>query len=178
MFKDYYQILEVSYGTTASEIKSAYRKQALKWHPDKHQNMNVKSIMQDINEAYAILKDPDKRARYDQEYSFFKKTQVYQASNNGFKGKQNHQEYNQNSSDNFYEFRNKYKYDYEVKNEDLRDDIRNAQNYAKELVEQFFNELKRNSKLAAVGAWEGAKGYVYCLLILIFIGFVIKTCVS
>ena len=62
MFKDYYKILEISPDADSATVKAAYRKQALRWHPDRHPNMDVKSIMQDINEAYAILKDPRKRA--------------------------------------------------------------------------------------------------------------------
>jgi curved DNA-binding protein CbpA len=71
VFKDYYKILKISSDADSNAIKAAYRKQALEWHPDRHPDMDVKSIMQDINEAYAILKDPQKRARYDEEYKFF-----------------------------------------------------------------------------------------------------------
>lgn len=51
MFKDYYKILEISPDADSATVKDAYRKQALKWHPDRHPNMDVKSIMQDINEG-------------------------------------------------------------------------------------------------------------------------------
>ena len=90
MFKDYYKILEISPDADSATVKAAYRKQALRWHPDRHPNMDVKSIMQDINEAYAILKDPRKRARYDEEYKFLetlnivivpKRTPILQVNN-------------------------------------------------------------------------------------------------
>ena len=61
MFKDYYKILGIHRQASAQEIKSAYRAMSIKWHPDKNPNVNVTSIMQDINEAYAILKDEEKR---------------------------------------------------------------------------------------------------------------------
>lgn len=178
MFKDYYKILEISYDADIAAIKVAYRKQALKWHPDKHPNMDVKSIMQDINEAYAILKDPLKRARYDEEYKSFKN---YQSSNSEKKSNKSsshkHTSNQQYSSQNNNDFWYKYHYEYDVKNDNLKEDIRNAQEYASKLVDEFFSELKRNSKLAAEGAWNGAKGYIYGLIFLIIIGFLIRACV-
>lgn len=44
---------------------------SMKWHPDKNPDADVTSMMQDINEAYAILKNKEKRHRYDQEYALF-----------------------------------------------------------------------------------------------------------
>lgn len=61
MFKDYYKILGISRQASAQEIKSAYRTMSKKWHPDINPGMDVTSIMQDINEAYAILKDENKK---------------------------------------------------------------------------------------------------------------------
>ena len=72
MFKDYYKILGVSQQASIQEIKSAYRNMSMKWHPDKNPGVNVTEIMQDINEAYSILKDKIQRDRYDQEYNLFK----------------------------------------------------------------------------------------------------------
>ena len=65
---DYYDILGVSKGTSASEIKKAYRKQALEWHPDKHKDNKeaAEKRFKEINEAYQILSDVEKRRAYDQ----------------------------------------------------------------------------------------------------------------
>ena len=65
---DYYDILGVSRNATQEEIKRAYRKQALEWHPDRHQGADKEAAekrFKEINEAYQILSDPDKRAAYD-----------------------------------------------------------------------------------------------------------------
>lgn len=75
MFKDYYSILEVPDTSNIDEIKKAYKKQAIKWHPDKPQSSDTTQRMQDINEAYDILSNPVKRAHYDIEYLRFQKYQ-------------------------------------------------------------------------------------------------------
>lgn len=65
---DYYDILGISKGASADEIKKAYRKQALEWHPDKHATDKeaAEKRFKEINEAYQVLSDPQKRSQYDQ----------------------------------------------------------------------------------------------------------------
>jgi molecular chaperone DnaJ len=64
--RDYYEILEVSKTATDQEIKSSYRKLALKFHPDRNQgDKTAEEKFKEAAEAYAILSDGDKRARYD-----------------------------------------------------------------------------------------------------------------
>ena len=70
-FKDYYKILEISKNSSLEEIKIAYRKASIKWHPDKNAGRDTTLKMQEINEAYLILKDEDARKRYDIEYEKF-----------------------------------------------------------------------------------------------------------
>ncbi|QQS38998.1 DnaJ domain-containing protein [Candidatus Woesebacteria bacterium] len=64
---DYYDILGVSKNATDEELKKAYRKQAIEWHPDKHQSDKeaAEKRFKEINEAYQILSDKEKRAAYD-----------------------------------------------------------------------------------------------------------------
>lgn len=65
--KDYYKTLGVSKDASQDEIKKAFRKLARKYHPDVNRDdENATEKFKEINEAYEVLKDPDKRARYDQ----------------------------------------------------------------------------------------------------------------
>ena len=65
--RDYYEVLGVSKTASADEIKSAYRKLAMKWHPDRNpDNPEAKAKFQEASEAYEVLSNPEKRQRYDQ----------------------------------------------------------------------------------------------------------------
>ncbi len=64
--KDYYEVLGVSKSASTEELKRAYRKLALEWHPDRNKSSQAHDKFKEINEAYAVLSDPQKKQTYDQ----------------------------------------------------------------------------------------------------------------
>ncbi len=64
-FKDYYDTLGVERGVSDDDLRRAYRKLARKYHPDVSKEADAEARMRDINEAYDVLRDPAKRAAYD-----------------------------------------------------------------------------------------------------------------
>jgi len=63
---DYYKVLGVNRDTPQADIKKAYRRLARKYHPDVSKEANAEQHFKEIGEAYEALKDPEKRASYDQ----------------------------------------------------------------------------------------------------------------
>lgn len=63
--KDYYKILGVDRNADSRTIKKAYKRLALKYHPDVNKNPDATEKFKEITEAYAVLSDPDKRRKYD-----------------------------------------------------------------------------------------------------------------
>src|SRR5210317_875904 len=65
--KDYYEVLGITKNASAAEIKKAYRKMAIKYHPDKNpDDKEAEEMFKTAADAYEVLSDPDKKARYDQ----------------------------------------------------------------------------------------------------------------
>ena len=158
-FKDYYAILGIACSASADEIRSAYRAMSVKWHPDKNPGVDVTSKMQDINEAYAILKDAEKRARYDKEYALFT-GQIHMRK-----------EMSPEQNDD-----NEWRYSYDVHDEELKEDIKTARAYSEKIVSEFLKSLKSASKDAAKGAWEGARGWILGGVIFFIIGCIMRMC--
>lgn len=131
MFIDYYSILEIPQSASQADIKFAFKSQALKWHPDKNIGTDTTTKMQEINEAYLILKDIGARTRYDIEYSkyqeFEKQTQ-YQSTEKKY---EKHKKTKTKSRS----------YEYKVKDETLKKWMQNARKQAVDLAKQTLKEI-------------------------------------
>ncbi len=81
--QDYYEILEISHTATSDEVKKAYRKKAMQFHPDKNPgNKEAEEKFKEAAEAYSVLIDPEKRPLYDR----YGHEGIGRAGFNGFSG--------------------------------------------------------------------------------------------
>lgn len=84
--KDYYKILELEFGADILAVKKAYRRLALKYHPDKNSEPNASQKFIEITEAYEVLRDPLKKSEYDNLYqSYFRTKSQEQYSEQKYK---------------------------------------------------------------------------------------------
>lgn len=175
MFVDYYQILEIDISATPTEIKSAFKKQAIKWHPDRNIGINTTSKMQDINEAYLILKDSEARKRYNAEYIRYKE---YYAQKKQETGNRQKEKYKQREETNYKkEQEREPQYNYQFNDEILRNWMRNAKKQAVNLAIQTIKEMGELSiegtKAAGSKIIEWTLGYIVSGFILFLI---VKAC--
>ncbi|WED43577.1 DnaJ C-terminal domain-containing protein [Legionella cardiaca] len=102
-YKDYYQIMGLERNASPEDIKRAYRKLARKYHPDVSKEANAEAKFKELGEAYEVLKDPEKRAKYDQYGKYWKEQgQGY----NPQAGRQQYQHYEQEDMAGFEDFLN------------------------------------------------------------------------
>jgi DnaJ-class molecular chaperone len=161
MFCDYYEVLDILGPAATDEIKKAYRKQALKWHPDRNIGIDTSERMRFIVEAYTFLKDDEARSKYDVVYLKFKQSKnSYTIENSTKTGKE-------------------FEYNYTYNNEELYKWMQNAR-------EQSFEYLKVALKDFANIATEGGKTFINVLiqrilgfiLFSIIISIIVKSCKS
>jgi DnaJ-class molecular chaperone len=168
MFIDYYEILDIDVSSTQAEVKSAFKKQALKWHPDKNPGVNTNDRMRLIIEAHLILKDPEARKRYDAEYL---KHQAFKQSQK--------EEANKRSEEETFNTKKKTepKKEYTVTDDILNRWMENAAKQASEYLAQTLEDFKG---IASVGAKtfvnELATRLIGGVVIIIFLSLIAKGC--
>ncbi len=160
MFKDYYKILEINENSTENEIRVAFKRQAIRWHPDKNVGKDTTSIMQDINEAYLILKDKEAKEKYDIEYRLYKE---YQTKNEPTITVFNSETYNKESQSQKDE-------EYTVKDEILFNWMQSAHKQAVDLAKLTLDELFGMTK---AGLKAAGKEALFALIFLIVVSFLL-----
>lgn len=178
MFKDYYAILEVEVSATQEEIKAAFKRQALKWHPDRNIGQDTTSKMQDINEAKLILIDREARERYNKEFYKFRDYQRQKEDEKRQREKQREeQKYKEQKQ---YQETESQAKDYKVEDEILNKWMNNAKKQAVDLAKETIEDLKGMTKEGMKAASEKVGSQIPSLLIMavvfLIIALLIKTC--
>lgn len=164
------------------DIKSAFKKQALKWHPDKNVGKDTTSIMQDINEAKLILLDIEARERYNREYLKFKDFQRQKENESRQKEKQKEEQKNQKKTEEQKQHQEKSSQatDYKVEDEILNKWMNNAKKQAVDLAKETIENLKGMTREGMNAASDKVGSQIPSLLIMavvfLIIALSIKTC--
>ncbi len=176
MFVDYYAVLEVSPNASAQELKAAFKKCALKYHPDRNLGIDTTEMMQLINEAYLILKDSEARLKYDREYQRFKEFTENQAKEKEASNS-SHQQEEENERRNAQDSKKSSYYQsasFEVEDDLLSKWMENARrqavNLAKETIENFKGMSMEGGKAIGEAVIGGIFRYIGfgILMIIIF----------
>jgi len=184
MFRDYYAILEIEQNAIQEEIKAAFKRQAMRWHPDKNPGVDTTSKMQIINEAKLILLDAEARTKYDVEYNRRKyekqqrtteqnqKTQWQDATTNSpFTNSEYEQEHFEPEYDDA---------DYRMYDEELHHWMNNAKrqsvDLAKKTIEDFKEMVKAGAKAAGKEAISVLTVQIILGVIISFFIFLSRTC--
>lgn len=151
---DYYAILNIEHNATKKEIKTAFKKEALKWHPDRNSSPEATARMQLINEAYLILKDDEARLRYDKQYEKFKQAARQEQTNWENYSKEQTSRNNQTNWEN-----------YSIDDDILNNWIKKAKQQAKEMLMMSVEDLVGMSRAATNAAWEKTKVMILIVII-------------
>jgi len=140
LFKDYYEILEVSSDVNNTELRKAYLKQVKKWHPDKNINFDTTEKMQDIVEANLILSDSESRVKYDREYLAFNSPKTFTQHKESVRAKSTHKTANE---------------DYSFEDQLLETWVRNARKQSIKITQELIEELRLHFTNGLKGALDG-----------------------
>ena len=147
MIPNYYEILGVSSNATKNEIKKAFRKLALKWHPDKNKSLNSHEKFIEINKAYLILSDREARAKYDKEFKNYYKT-IEREKATGFESEINYEE----------------KTAQDFQDEDLKYWTKNAEKQAKKYAAMTYDKfVKMLGEIIIEVGMRGADAFIYAI---------------
>lgn len=171
MLKDYYKILDIPINSTSEEIKQAFRNQAIRWHPDRNVNVDTTQQMQEINEAYLILKDAEARARYDIEYQRFNHFRQEQQEQQKEKDKTKQKEEQHTNQ------RQHTTTDYTVADDILKKWMENAQKQAVALAQQTIRDMKGVAGAATSGCITGIIQLVIVTVVINLIVLLFKSCI-
>ena len=103
-YKDYYKVLGIEKSSPQEEIKKAYRKLAIIWHPDKNKDPSALQKFKEISEAYQILSDTQKRHEYDNIDNFKQHTPNYSNNYNHYSNSNNSNKYNMHQFQQYFNF--------------------------------------------------------------------------
>jgi curved DNA-binding protein CbpA len=177
MFVDYYAILEIGFDATPDAVKAAFKTQALKWHPDRNPGADTTLRMQQINEAYLILKDTEARQRYDSEYQRYK---AHQQQANGYREQQRQKEQPSAASSSEPGQEQKEAFEdstYEVFDATLNNWMSSARRQAIDLAKQTIEDIIGMSKAGGQAMGEAAlKGVVRYLVFGVVMFIILKAC--
>jgi DnaJ-class molecular chaperone len=173
MFIDYYAILIIGIEANQSDIKNAFKDQALKWHPDKNPDKDTTLRMQLINEAYLILKDKDARQRYDVEYRKYKKTQE-QSQPKKEQSSETQENQNNTNQDDYNHFEDN---SHEIMDEILKKWMKNARSQAHLLAKETIDDMIGMSKVGGQAIFQSLlSGVVKYIFFGIIMFIIIKAC--
>lgn len=166
MFNDYYAILEIEPSSSKSDILIAFKKQTLKWHPDRNPHTDTTEKMRLVIEAKLILTDEVARKKYDLEYLRYKQKIDEEQSRSFTKsGDKSSDGYGYDESNGEKDSRK-----FDIRDEELKRWMNNAQKQSKDLLHQTIEDFKGMVKVGAKAALEtGVQTFLTQIALGIFI---------
>lgn len=176
-FVDYYRILETPFNSSEDELKKAYRSLSLKYHPDRNKdNPNSTSKQQEINEAYYILGNSERKKAYDAEYIRYQEF-LKSASNSKNKAQEKAGQKNREERANDQTHGSQsHSEEFEIFDERLKNWMDEAKKHASQVAKQAAADFKGVVKEGANAAFEGCLKMIVVVVVINLIYFIFKGC--